>query len=173
VPGSRATETDVKGKKPVSNSYSYGQDLTGLITSSGSYSFHTDAIGSVIELSNDRGKVEGSYRYTPFGDSYSLGSSDREEGNSTNPIRFAGQYLDSETDLYDMRAREYDPETGRFLEEDPLACDEACSSTYVYAENNPILLIDPSGEGAMVSSSSGGFSFYGAEYLNPAMFPAV
>jgi RHS repeat-associated protein len=160
-----ATETLGKGRKVSTTSYTYGQGLLDQIDGRDTRTFHLDAIGSVIELSNDRGKVEGSYRYTPFGQTY---ASDADGGDSDNPIRFAGQYLDSETDLYDMRARQYDPETGRFLEEDPLACDEACSSTYVYAENNPILLIDPSGEGAMYAVDGG--QFYGAGYLDSEAF---
>jgi len=54
--------------------------------------------------------------------------------------------MDEDSDLYNMRAREYDPETGRFLEEDPLACDQACSSTYVYVNDQPTTLVDPKGE---------------------------
>ena len=50
-----------------------------------------------------------------------------------------------------MRAREYDPSDGRFLETDPLACDAGCSSTYAYVDDRPTLLVDPSGEGPINS----------------------
>ena len=65
-----------------------------------------------------------------------------------------------------MRAREYDPSDGRFLETDPLACDESCSSTYVYAEDDPTVKVDPSGEGAMIA----GEDYLGANSLDPAVF---
>jgi hypothetical protein len=46
-----------------------------------------------------------------------------------------------------MRAREYDPETGRFLEVDPKEQEtgESDLSSYLYAEDDPTLLTDPSG----------------------------
>ncbi|MGA9761099.1 MAG: RHS repeat-associated core domain-containing protein [Gaiellaceae bacterium] len=151
-------------------SFTYGNGPLGIVEWKDTLTFHTDATGSVVELSNEHGRVSDSYRYTPFGESYGPGESDEAPSEiSENPIRYAGQYLDSESDLYYMRARQYDPETGRFLETDPLTCDEACSSTYVYAENNPTLLVDPSGMGAMYSFYQG--PFYGAEYLNPQTFP--
>jgi hypothetical protein len=50
-----------------------------------------------------------------------------------------------------MRAREYVPETGRFLETDPIQCDSggACGSTYVYVDDQPTTKVDPSGECSM------------------------
>jgi len=46
-----------------------------------------------------------------------------------------------------MRAREYDPESGRFLEVDPREAEagESDLSSYLYAEDDPTLLTDPSG----------------------------
>ncbi len=109
--------------------------------------FHTDAIGSVVVLSDGKGKVVASYRYSPYGTSY--GSRGSGEDRVSSPIRFSGQYLDTESGFYYMRAREYDPSTGRFLETDPLACDAGCTSSYVYADDQPTVKVDPSGEGAM------------------------
>ena len=82
------------------------------------------------------------------------------EEDTPNPIRFTGQYLDSVSDLYDMRAREYDPETGRFLETDPLAADQRdpAVAAYVYVDDQPTVMSDPSGERGMmiVPAYSGG-----------------
>jgi RHS repeat-associated protein len=166
-----AVETDSKGQgrfQPKdSRSYTYGEAPLGIVHGRDALTFHTDAIGSVVELSDDHGQIVDSYRYTPFGESYGPGAPDDAFGDSSgNPIRFTGQYLDSDSGLYDMRAREYDPEIGRFLEEDPLACDESCSSTYIYAENDPTLLVDPTGEGAMMADDS----FLGADALDSSLF---
>jgi RHS repeat-associated protein len=45
------------------------------------------------------------------------------------------------SELYFLRARYYDPETGRFLGRDPLPF----VNRYTYVGNNPVLLTDPSG----------------------------
>jgi RHS repeat-associated protein len=141
--------------------YTYGVGPIGAETQSGAYTFHTDALGSVIGLSDDHGTLTQSYRYTPYGGSYGSGLSGDAGVDSLNSMRFAGQYLDSESDLYNMRAREYEPGAGRFLEIDPVECSESCASTYVYALDQPTILIDPSGEGAMMA----GLDYPGAEAL--------
>ncbi len=143
-----ATETDVQGNKAASSTYTYAQGPLGLITSSGSYSFHTDALGSIVEVSDSSGKSSQSYRYDPFGGAYAPGNSSQAASNLSNSLQYAGQYLDEDSDLYYMRAREYDPETARFLETDPVSCEEggACGSVYVYVDDRPTVETDPSGE---------------------------
>jgi RHS repeat-associated protein len=70
-----------------------------------------------------------------------------------NPNRFAGELLDGETGLYDLRARMYDPAVGRFLSLDPRPAGAASpyEASYVYALNSPAAWIDPSGLGAVWS----------------------
>lgn len=61
--------------------------------------------------------------------------------------------FDAETGLIHMRARDYDPETGRFLQEDPAPpffipgakARPADVNLYVYARNSPLKYIDPLG----------------------------
>ena len=59
-----------------------------------------------------------------------------------NPFGYRGEYTDSESGLVYLRARMYDPETGRFINEDP-AKDGL--NWYVYCNGNPITFIDPFG----------------------------
>jgi RHS repeat-associated protein len=136
----RHVDTDTTG-------YTYGAGPIGTETQRGSYTFHTDALGSVVALSDDHGKLVEAYRYTPYGESYGPGFSGEAESDSLSSMRFAGQYLDSESDLYYMRAREYEPETGRFLQVDPIeaGAGNAYLGTYIYADDQPTLKTDPSG----------------------------
>jgi RHS repeat-associated protein len=59
--------------------------------------------------------------------------------------------------FYYMRARYYDPEVGRFISEDPIGFEGGDVNLYLYASNNPVLLIDPSG----LKEASGSFGFGG------------
>lgn len=67
---------------------------------------------------------------------------------SPNPFGFTGHEYDSETGLYYMKGRYYDPETGRFLTTDPVVGRLAIPMTlhpYIYAIANPTVYIDPDG----------------------------
>jgi RHS repeat-associated protein len=62
-------------------------------------------------------------------------------------VGFAGQYLDTATGLYDMRARDYDPSSGRFTATDPVAVPTGMPyvAGYSYSYNNPLMFTDASG----------------------------
>jgi RHS repeat-associated protein len=161
--GQLALETDSRGagrfELKDTRSYTYGAGPLGIVTQKESYTFHTDSLGSVVELSGGRGEVVASYRYTPYGDNYEPGFSDEAEDTELNPIRYSGQYLDSEADLYNMRAREYESRTGRFLQVDPVepGAGDSYTGSYVYVEDQPTVKTDPSGErGMMMTGLTGG-----------------
>jgi RHS repeat-associated protein len=59
------------------------------------------------------------------------------------PLRFQGQYYDSETGLHYNRFRYYDPDVGRFTSKDPIGLLGG-DNFYVYAPN-PVSWVDPLG----------------------------
>lgn len=59
-------------------------------------------------------------------------------------LRFPGQYRDKETGLSYNYFRTYDPETGKYLQSDPIGLLGDLNS-YAYVENNPLSNIDPLG----------------------------
>jgi RHS repeat-associated protein len=79
------------------------------------YFYHADALGSVVALAGAGGNAERRYAYDTWGN-----PTRAEEAGPANPFLFAGREYDAETGLYYMRARYYDPGTGRFLSPDPL-----------------------------------------------------
>jgi RHS repeat-associated protein len=59
-------------------------------------------------------------------------------------LRFAGQYYDLETGLHHNIFRDYDPQTGRYVQSDPVGLLGGLN-TYAYVASDPIGLIDPAG----------------------------
>ncbi|HLA82761.1 MAG TPA: RHS repeat-associated core domain-containing protein, partial [Thermoleophilia bacterium] len=105
--------------------------------------YHPDGLDSVRNLTNGSGQGIASYSYDPFGGLRSA------SGSWPNDFRFTGQQFDQATGLYYLRARYYDPATGRFISRDAFpgyAINPASLHPYSYAENNPTNWVDPSGE---------------------------
>ncbi|ULO07118.1 hypothetical protein H1230_29975 [Paenibacillus sp. 19GGS1-52] len=100
--------------------------------------------GDVVQTVTKDGAIVNQYDYDAFGNS-SLTIETKEE-----PIRYGGEFFDRETGLYYLRARYYDPYTGRFISEDSYWGEQKnrlSLNLYTYAENDPIQFVDPTGHG--------------------------
>lgn len=129
-------------------SYIWGQGSVGFTTTVGNfYNLHDDQ-GSTIGVIASDGTLQSTASYDPFG--VPLVTTSPVAGAPSNPIGWQGQLADA-TGQYNLRAREYDPTTGRFLSRDPLESDreEALGSAYLYANNMPTTMTDPSGSCAL------------------------
>ncbi|MHB8723517.1 MAG: RHS repeat-associated core domain-containing protein [Steroidobacteraceae bacterium] len=75
-------------------------------------------------------------------------------------LRFPGQYSLNETGLYYNYARDYDPQTGRYVESDPIGL-QAGVNTYAYVGSNPLSYLDPFGlDETHVVNTTGGRSVW-------------
>ena len=72
-----------------------------------------NAHGDVVQLTDENGAVTKSYTYDAFG------VEDEPSIYDLNPFRYCGEYYDRESGTYYLRARYYNPATGRFTQEDP------------------------------------------------------
>jgi RHS repeat-associated protein len=113
------------------------EPLSELRGSTASY-YQQDGINSVSSLSSSGGVLANTYVYDAFG---KLTAS---TGSLTNPFQYTGRELDPETGIYEYRARYYDQNVGKFLNEDPIEFTGGLNF-YRYASNNPISLVDPMG----------------------------
>ncbi|HNT76362.1 MAG TPA: invasin domain 3-containing protein [Anaerolineae bacterium] len=123
-------------------SYLYGLDVIG-VQDSGNWAYHQpDALGSVRQLSDEAGDVLLARAYAPFGEVMA------QVGELSGSFGFAGEQEDVAARLQFLRARYYDPLTGRFITRDPYPAYATVPSTlhrYTYVGNNPVNQVDPSG----------------------------
>jgi len=121
--------------------YVHGAGLLAAITPADAvYCYHFDATGNTVAITDGSENVVNSYDYSPFGMILS------ETEAFAQPFKYVGKLgVMAEGDFYYMRARYYDPLVGRFISEDPMGFDGGDVNLYVYAGNNPVLLVDPWG----------------------------
>jgi len=118
------------------NTYVYGLDLISATDSGGAQTYFLyDGLGSTTALADGAGNTAATYSYDVFGAIRS------QTGSSSNYWQFTGEQRDSDSSLYYLRARYYDPTTGRLLSQDPMRAGHA----YAYVSNNPANFVDPSG----------------------------
>jgi RHS repeat-associated protein len=104
-----------------------------------SYYYHTDHQGSVRAITDQSGAVTNAYAY----DSY--GTAQESVESLAQRFRYTGREYDALTGLYHYRARAYDPDTARFLQEDPIWFEAGDLNVHRYVGNNPVNWVDPNG----------------------------
>lgn len=127
--------------------YLFGHDTISMTTGGvggADYYYHADGLGSIVNVTNAVGLNQWSYDYEPFGVERTV--TNVSGVAPVNPLRYTGELLDS-TGLYHLRARQYDPATGRFASTDPLVqpIRDPYVSEYLYVGNRPTAFVDPSG----------------------------
>lgn len=104
----------------------------------------SDQLGTPQAVTNRAGAIVWKATYDPFGQATVNADPDADGIPFTLNIRFPGQYFDVESGLNYNRYRDYNPETGRYLESDPMGL-EGGLNTFGYAAGNPISNTDSLG----------------------------
>ncbi len=102
------------------------------------YYFHTDQIGTPLEMTDREGRIVWQATYKAWGALETLTVNEVEQN-----LRFQGQYFDDETGLHYSTFRYYDPQVGRFITQDPIGLDGGFN-LYRYV-TSPTGWIDPLG----------------------------
>ncbi|MEW6686734.1 MAG: RHS repeat-associated core domain-containing protein [Candidatus Edwardsbacteria bacterium] len=105
--------------------------------------YHHDGLGSVVGMTDVNGSVVQSYVYDEFG------NLPNAYGTAPNSYLYTGQEWDvAPCNFYNLRARMYSPNIGRFGSEDPvvgLVSLPQSINRYIYVGNSPVNFIDPTG----------------------------
>ncbi len=148
--------------------YIHSNRVDEVVCDSRGYSYHSDGLGSVSNLTDNAGLNANTYNYKAFGSIRS------QSGTVANNWRYTGRQYDSESGLYFYRNRYYDAGVGRFITQDPSLTLNANSrlvpyllmnnlsspaelQKYLYCVNNPVNRTDPLGLWYIDINFSGGW----------------
>ncbi len=124
--------------KPVG--FEYYDNAAGTMT----YCYYRHNLqGDITDLCDRRGNSLVHYTYDAWGKLISITGEKASTLGVINPLRYRGYYYDSETGLYYVSSRYYDPEVGRFINADDvdyLGADgsQLSYNLFAYCMNNPV-----------------------------------
>ncbi|MGW8956698.1 RHS repeat-associated core domain-containing protein [Paenibacillus sp. NPDC055715] len=145
-----AEATVENGTPQLKARYIWGQKLEAIQYADGTKAYPIyNGHGDIVELRDSKGNVLNTYNYDIWGNITS------SQEKVYNPFRYSGELWDSTTELQYLRARWYDPDSGRFINEDTYEGkqdDPLSLNLYTYVQNNPLGFVDPSGHEALPKS---------------------
>ncbi len=103
--------------------------------------------GSVRALTTSAGSITDRYAYDAFGSALAT------TGSTTNAYRFTGEQQDAALGMYYLRARYYQPGSGRFWTRDSWPLDVQNPrewNRYVYVAADPVNGVDPRGYATVI-----------------------
>ncbi|HIZ63611.1 MAG TPA: RHS repeat-associated core domain-containing protein [Firmicutes bacterium] len=103
---------------------------------------------------DSNGNIVVEYKYDSWANHAVLDANGADIASAThignlNPFRYRGYYYDTETGLYFLKTRYYDPEVGRFITIDDISYIDPETinglNLYAYCGNNPVMRVDENG----------------------------
>ncbi|MBR4274567.1 MAG: RHS repeat-associated core domain-containing protein, partial [Bacilli bacterium] len=165
--GERLVGEDVRDGGSTVRKLRYFYDLDGLCAlrvtegnATSDYVCIRNPLGDIVGLSEGH-SIKVTYVYDAWGnhkayDQYGVENTSPSFIGNVNPFRYRGYYFDSDTGLYCLRARYFDPEIGQFISPDDVSYMEFGAigglNLYAYCNYNPVMYSDPSGHSAILAA---------------------
>ena len=124
--------------------------MAGVKYDNKTYVYRKDAQGNIVAMLDNLGNVVVKYTYDAWGNhGIEIVDADCATLANLNPFRYRGYYYDTETKLYFLKTRYYDPEIGRFITIDGIEYLDPETinglNLYAYCGNNPVMRVDENG----------------------------
>ncbi|HBZ42380.1 MAG TPA: hypothetical protein DEO50_10995, partial [Erysipelotrichaceae bacterium] len=122
--------------------------LISMILNNVEYAYLRNAQNDIVGLINSAGVQVVSYTYSTWGEVLSITGTLASTVGQQNPYRYRGYRYDSETGLYYLQSRYYNPQWGRFMNADGdlnLSLGLQGTNIFEYCINNPINKVDELG----------------------------
>lgn len=113
------------------------------------YYYITNLQGDVIAIWNESSGYVADYSYDAWGNSTYNFKNPNHTLDDLNPLRYRGYVWDSETGLYYLQSRYYNPAWGRFINADTFVSTGQGilgNNMFAYCNNNPVNMLDSTGE---------------------------
>lgn len=121
--------------------------VCGFQYSNNNYYFMRNMQGDITAIYDTNGNIMAEYVYDAWGN-HTI-TTDISGIGTLNPFRYRGYYFDTETGLYYLKSRYYDPQTGRFINADIVIAGVGGSiqgyNMFSYGFNNPVNMDDQTG----------------------------
>jgi len=121
--------------------YADGRMPAAMTKGGNTYYLAYDQVGSLRIVADNAGNVVKRIEYDSFGNII-----DDTNPSFEIPFGFAGGLHDRDTGLVRFGYRDYDPDVGRWTAKDPILFAGGDTDLYGYCLNDPVNLIDPTGE---------------------------
>ena len=159
--------TKIIAEKVGEKVFEYYYDAQGIVAfkyDGAVYYFKKNLMGDIDRIYDANKNLVAEYKYDAWGNhriytGTGIDITDNSSYNNSvaklnvaklNPFRYRGYYYDTETGLYYLNSRYYDPSIGRFINADDISYIQPTDinglNLFAYCYNNPIMYVDPTGQ---------------------------
>ena len=158
VPNAKVTEKSDGTTTATNTMYFYygAQGRPAKVNFNGTmYTYIHNLQGDIVGMLDGSGALVVEYKYDAWGKLLSTTGTLKATLGKLNPFRYRGYVYDTETGLYYLRSRYYNPSWGRFINADSVLYGKILSNNvFCYCCNQAVMKVDATGESAIVLQSS-------------------